>query len=59
LPEIQDTQRAIDVIGKTAQHTLSFQARPFYEARGYQLYGRLEDFPAGSGHTRYYLTKPL
>lgn len=39
--------------------TLSFQARPFYEARGYQLYGRLEDFPAGSGHTRYYLAKPL
>lgn len=39
--------------------TLSFQARPFYEARGYRLYGQLENFPAGSGHTRYYLTKPL
>jgi len=39
--------------------TLSFQARPFYEQQGYRVYGQLEDFPAGSGHTRYYLTKDL
>ncbi len=39
--------------------TLSFQARPFYEARGYRVYGELEDFPAGTGHRRYYLTKSL
>ena len=39
--------------------TLSFQARPFYEKLGYRVYGQLEDFPAGSGHTRYYLTKTL
>lgn len=39
--------------------TLSFQARPFYEKLGYRVYGLLEDFPAGSGHTRYYLTKDL
>ncbi len=39
--------------------TLSFQARPFYEQRGYRVYGQLDDFPAGSGHTRYYLTKTL
>ncbi len=39
--------------------TLSFQARPFYEKLGYRVYGELADHPAGSGHTRYYLTKPL
>lgn len=39
--------------------TLSFQARPFYEKRGYRVFGELEDFPAGSEHTRYYLTKKL
>lgn len=39
--------------------TLSFQARPFYEKLGYRVYGALEDFPAGSGHTRYYMTKDI
>lgn len=39
--------------------TLSFQARPFYEKLGYRVYGTLEDFPAGSGHARYYLTKEI
>lgn len=39
--------------------TLGFQARPFYEKLGYRLYGVLEDFPAGSGYARYYLTKNL
>jgi hypothetical protein len=27
--------------------TFTFQARPFYEARGYRVYGELADFPAG------------
>ena len=35
--------------------TFSFQARPFYERLGYELFGRLEDFPPG--HTRYFLRK--
>jgi GNAT superfamily N-acetyltransferase len=35
--------------------TFSFQARPFYERLGYELFGQLEDFPAG--HTRYFLRK--
>lgn len=39
--------------------TLSFQARPFYEKLGYRVYGTLDDFPAGSGHRRYYMTKDL
>ena len=39
--------------------TLTFQARPFYEARGYRVYGELEDFPAGTEHRRFYLTKVL
>ena len=39
--------------------TLTFQARPFYEARGYRVYGELADFPAGTEHRRFYLTKPL
>ena len=39
--------------------TFSFQARPFYEKFGYWVYGTLEDFPVGIGHTRYYMTKDL
>jgi len=36
--------------------TFSFQARPFYEKRGYTVFGVLEDF---SEHTRYFLRKKL
>ena len=39
--------------------TLTFQARPFYEARGYRVYGELADFPAVTEYARYYLTKVL
>ncbi len=39
--------------------TLTFQARPFYEARGYRVFGTLDDFPAGSGHQHFYLAKDL
>lgn len=37
--------------------TFSFQARPFYEAHGYELFGELTDFPPG--HSRYFLRKRL
>jgi GNAT superfamily N-acetyltransferase len=37
--------------------TFSFQARPFYEANGYEVFGTLEDFPPG--HERYFLRKSL
>jgi GNAT superfamily N-acetyltransferase len=37
--------------------THSFQARPFYEKRGYEVFGTLDDFP--KGHQRFYLKKTL
>jgi len=37
--------------------THSFQARPFYEARGYEVFGTLDDYP--KGHKRFYLQKKL
>lgn len=37
--------------------TLDFQARPFYERHGYEVYGVLEDFPPGS--SKYHLAKRL
>jgi GNAT superfamily N-acetyltransferase len=37
--------------------THSFQARPFYEKRGYEVFGTLDDFP--KGHQRFYLKKKL
>lgn len=35
--------------------TFSFQARPFYERLGYEVFGVLDDFPPG--HARYFLRK--
>jgi GNAT superfamily N-acetyltransferase len=37
--------------------TLSFQARPFYEKLGYEVFGTLEDFPPG--HQQYFMRKSL
>ena len=37
--------------------TFDFQARPFYERRGYTVFGVQEDFPPG--HVRYYMRKTL
>lgn len=37
--------------------THSFQARPFYEALGYEVFATLEDFPPG--HAKYFLRKRL
>lgn len=37
--------------------TTSFQARPFYEKLGYQVFASLEDYPPG--HTKFYLRKQL
>ena len=35
--------------------TASFEARPFYEKLGYEVFAALEDYPPG--HTKYYLRK--
>ncbi|MGC7098401.1 GNAT family N-acetyltransferase [Amycolatopsis lurida] len=37
--------------------TYSFQARPFYEAHGYRVFGELPGFPAG--YRKYFLCKEL
>lgn len=37
--------------------TFEFQAKPFYEKLGYQLFGTLEGFPPG--YRQFYLTKKL
>ena len=37
--------------------TFDFQARPFYERHGYEVFGVLEDYPPG--HQRFFLRKDL
>jgi ribosomal protein S18 acetylase RimI-like enzyme len=37
--------------------TMSFQARPFYERMGYEVFGTLDDFPPG--HQQYFMRKTL
>lgn len=37
--------------------TLDFQAKPFYEKLGYEVYGELKDYP--KGHSTYCLVKRL
>ena len=34
---------------QTVHFTYDFQARSLYERRGYELVGRVEDFPSGAG----------
>ena len=37
--------------------TLDFQAKPFYQKQGFEVYGELQDTP--KGHTTYFLVKRL
>jgi hypothetical protein len=37
--------------------TYSFEAKPFYEKLGYEVYGVLEDYP--EEHCKYFLKKRL
>ena len=48
--------RARGAIGATLE-TYSFQARPFYERLGYELCGRLDNYPPG--HAKFFLRKAL
>jgi len=45
--------------GCTRAHldTFSYQARPFYERHGYELFATLDEYPAG--HKRFFLRKDL
>lgn len=45
--------------GCTRAHldTFSYQARPFYERRGYRVFATLDDYP--TGHQRFYMDKTL
>ena len=37
--------------------TFSFEARPFYEKQGYEVFATLEDYPPG--HAKFFLRKQL
>ncbi len=57
---LMDTAEAYAIArGCTAAtlETHSFQARPFYEKRGYVVVGTLEGYPPG--HAKYFLRKTL
>lgn len=54
----QAERKAIDMGCTHARaETFDFQALPFYERHGYDVYARLEGFP--KGHTEYQLRKKL
>lgn len=52
-------EQAARARGCTHAHldTFSFQARPFYEKLGYEVFSTLEDYPLG--HRRFFLKKAL
>lgn len=56
LQTAEDAGKARGAVGVFLD-TLDFQARGFYEKKGYVLYGELKNFPAG--HTKFLLAKSL
>ena len=52
-------ERAARARGCTHAHldTFSFQARPFYEKLGYEVFSTLDDYPPG--HQRFFMKKAL
>jgi GNAT superfamily N-acetyltransferase len=48
--------RARGALGATLE-TFSFQARPFYERLGYEVFGTLDGYPPG--HAKFFLRKKL
>lgn len=56
MQEAEDEARARGAVGVWLD-TFGFQARPFYEALGYRVFGEIADYPPG--FSRYYLQKRL
>ena len=56
LAAAEELGRSRDCLGVHLD-TFEYQARPFYEARGYQLFGTLEDYPPG--YRQFHLAKRL
>lgn len=54
LDEAESEGRRRNCIGSCLA-TYSFQARPFYQKRGYHVFGEIEDYPRGE--TMYFLEK--
>lgn len=56
---LQQVENDAKAMGATLSHldTFDFQANDFYLKNGYQVFGVLENCPAG--HKRYYLSKSL
>lgn len=56
LGQAEEIARQAGAVWSTVE-TTSFQARPFYEKQGYEVFAELEDSPIG--HTNYWLKKRL
>jgi GNAT superfamily N-acetyltransferase len=54
--QAEEIAKAAGAIWATVE-TTTFQARPFYEKEGYQVFAQLEDSPIG--HINYWLKKRL
>jgi GNAT superfamily N-acetyltransferase len=53
---IEDAEVYARAVGATVE-THSFQARPFYEGLGYEVFGTLDGYPPG--HLKFFLRKTL
>ena len=56
LLEAEASARVAGCVGSTL-NTYDFQARPFYEKQGYEVFGILRDNP--KGHVRFFMSKSL
>jgi len=56
LLEAESQAKNLGCVGSTLS-TYDFQARPFYEKHGYQVFGVLSDNP--KGHDRFFMSKSL
>jgi len=56
MKDAEDYARSRAAIGATVE-THSFQALPFYERLGYEVFGTLDGYP--SGHAKFFLRKAL